>query len=167
MSRQVQIAQIQQVLRERYLNYRSQQDALQIGSYPNQIRSYSERQRDQFRRYWSEIVFTEFVTMTAFGNGIMKNSWATPYGDWAVDSLHNYEVLREEYCKFIRDERALGPFKEEFIAAIDSHYKKRYPENVHMLNCDALLLKRSRAISTKLTFSTYRTRSQQTQFSTT
>ena len=137
-SRQVAIAQIQQTLRERYLNYHPLRDALQIDAYPSKIHSYSKKQRDQIRRYWSEIVFNEFVTMWSFGGGIMRDNWSKPYGDWAADALRNHVVLREEYCVFIEDESYLGPYGPEFKEKINSHYNLRYPNTADDLNCDAL-----------------------------
>ena len=142
-SRQVAIAQIQTTLRERYLNYRPVQESLQIELYPSQIRSYSKKQRDQIRRYWSEIVYNEFVTMWSFGGGIMRDNWSSPYGDWAADALYTYPVLREEYCEIIKDKAYLGPYASEFKERINAHYNQRYPNSTDDLNCDALMIQRN------------------------
>jgi len=146
-SRQVAIAQIQQTLRERYLNYRPVQEALQIDFYPSKNYSYSRKQRDQIRRYWSEIVYNEFVTIWSFGGGIMRDNWSSPYGDWAADALNAYVVLREEYCAFIEDEAYLGPYASEFKEKINSHYNLRYPNTADDLNCDALKNQRNQNTS--------------------
>ena len=146
-SRKVAIAQIQQTLRERFLNYRSVQEALQIELYPSQIRSYSKRQREQIRRYWSEIVYNEFVTMWSFGGGVMRDNWSSPYGDWAANALKKYVVLREEYCAFIEDEAYLGPYASEFKEKINTHYNLRYPNSADDLNCDALRNQRNQNTS--------------------
>jgi hypothetical protein len=147
-SRQVAIAQIQQTLRERFLNYRPVQESLQIDLYPSQIRSYSKKQRYQIRRYWSEIVFNEFVTISSFGGGIMRDNWSSPYGDWAADALNSYAVLREEYCAFIEEDKAyLGPYAPEFKEKINTHYNLKYPNTADGLNCDALRIQRNQNTS--------------------
>jgi hypothetical protein len=144
-SRQVAIVQIQQKLRDRFLDYKPVLDSLGIEDYPGKISSYSEKERNQVRRYWSEIVFNEFITINRFGSGMLKNSWPETYGDWASGALTKYKVMREEYCIFLKDRSYLGSFYSDFKETIESDFKKA--NNGKGLDCTAE--ERSRSVAIK------------------
>jgi hypothetical protein len=121
-SRQVAIVQIQQSLRDRFLLYKPVLDSLRIEDYPHKKTSYSENERYQVRRYWSEIVFNEYVTIKRFGSGILKDNWSEPYGKWVTAAL-KYQVIREEYCIFLKNPEWLGAFYNDFRKTIELDYK--------------------------------------------
>jgi len=146
-SRQVSIVQIQQKLRERFLDYKPVLDSFGIEDYPNKISAYSEKDRDQIRRYWSEIVFNEFITINRFGSGILKDSWPKIYGSWASGALTKYKIMREEYCIFLKDRSYLGVFYTDFKVTIESDYKKA--NNGKSLNCAVEESERRAAIKPK------------------
>lgn len=146
-SRQVAIVQIQQKLRDRFLDYKPVLDSLGIEDYPNKISAVSEKDRNQIRRYWSEIVFNEFITVNRFGSGILKDSWSEIYGSWASGALKDHKIMREEYCIFLKERSYLGEFYTDFKVTIETDYKKA--NNGKSLNCTAEESARREAIKLK------------------
>ena len=140
-ARKVQVLQIQQVLRDRYLDYKPTLDKLQVEHYPGDKSSYTVQERYQLGRYWSEIQFNEFLVIKKFGRGVLEHEWKPVYGVWASNALEEFEVLREEFCHFIRNEKGfMGTYAKEFELAIRDAYESRNSNQV--INCDALLRNR-------------------------
>ena len=148
-SRKVQILQIQQELRDRYLNYKPILDSLDARNYPDIRKSYTTEERYQLSRYWSEIQFNEFMVIKKFGRGELEDEWAPVYGVWAANALEEFQVLREEFCFFIKNEKAyMGGYGDEFEEAIRQAFKDL--KKNESINCDALLLSRSKNTSNKV-----------------
>lgn len=137
-ARRVEVLKIQQTLRERYLAYKLVLDSLRIRDYPNKVTSYTEEERYQLSRYWSEIQFNEFLTLKKFGRGVLKSEWSGVYGVWAVNALEDYQVLREEFCYFLKTEQGtMGIYAQEFEDVIREEYSRSNPNKT--INCESLL----------------------------
>lgn len=133
---EIEVIKIQKELRDIYLNYKLELDKLEIEKYHSDGGKYSENQRRIIRRYWTDIVFNEYLITKEFGNSDLNNRWEQAYTFWVGYSLHENNALAEEWC-FIFDSGSdkspeknyFGAFGDDYQQALEKAYVKYIREN--------------------------------------
>ena len=126
-TRKLQTLQIQLQLRERYLQLKPSLDETKYELYPTTKDTISGKDRAILRRYWTDIVFSEWLAVKKFGDGTLAPLWDTLYSKWVTNALREHGAFREEwvYLQLDPNERIyFGKYTDEFIKEINELYQK-------------------------------------------
>ena len=99
--------QIQQQIREMFLEQQELWFDLDAHNYPENGRHYSEVDRERIRRYYKTVVFHEWIMCNHFQKGILGGEW-DQYVVLIRGSINDYPILQEEYAYFRQEPLSYG-----------------------------------------------------------